>query len=85
MLEWIDENPPPVDRTDIDAGLAWSAEWREVQRAWLDAAPDDIREAAEADSPAASGSRVIAEREAAEEASAKVTAWGRDVCGLDGL
>ena len=73
----------PSESPASEVGQAWAQEFGEVRRAFLDAAPESIVEAYRASTD--TDSVVIAEREAAEEAEAKVSAWGRDVCGIDGL
>lgn len=77
-------NPVPTQAQPGSAtATLWTADFREVRSAWLTAAPDDIAEAYTASLDA--DSRVIAEQEAADAGAERVTAWGRDVCGLDGL
>jgi len=82
-VEWVDANPVPSESPASEVGQAWAQEFGDVRRAWLDAAPEGIAEAYRASTE--TDSVVIAEREAAEAAEAKVSAWGRDVCGIDGL
>lgn len=76
------DNPAP---TSVSAGAVWAAEFRNVELVWLAAVPEDVADDARASTSEALGSPVVAEREAAEEADARVREWVLDECGMDGL